>query len=105
MTMDRPVIGHWYKELDTGALFEVVAWDHRTKATEVQYLDGEIAEFDSEAWAALSLADAAAPEDWRGPYELSDEDGMDPDLPYHPPESGSPLNSIEPDTMLGVEDF
>ena len=81
MAMERPLIGRWYKELETGALFEVVAWDHRAQTAEVQFLDGEIAEFDRDTWGALALAPAAEPEDWRTPFELSDEDGVDPDLP------------------------
>ena len=28
-----------------------------------------------------------------------------PDLPFHPEDWSSPLNSIEPDAMYGVEDF
>ncbi len=104
MAMERPLIGRWYKELDTGALFEVVAWDDRAQAAEVQFLDGEIAEFDRDTWNALALASAAEPEDWRTPFELSGEDGIDPDLPFHPQDWNNPLNSIEPDTMWGVED-
>mgnify|MGYP006423907729 CR=1 FL=1 len=104
MAMERPLIGRWYKELDTGALFEVVAWDHRAQAAEVQFLDGEIAEFDRDTWNALTLAYAAEPEDWRTPFELSGEDGIDPDLPLHPQDWNNPLNSIEPDTLWGLED-
>lgn len=104
MATEAPQIGRWYKELESGALFEVVAWDHRAKTAEVQYVDGEIAEYDAESWAALALAPAAEPEDWRNPFEMSDEDGIDPDLPFHPQDWNNPLNSIEPETMWGVDD-
>ncbi|MFN2287775.1 MAG: DUF6763 family protein [Chromatocurvus sp.] len=105
MAMQRPLIGRWYRDLETGELFEVVARDDEAETAEVQYLDGEIAEYEAEVWAALALAPAAEPEDWRSAFELSDEDGIDPDLPFHPQDWGNPLNSIEPDTMWGVEDF
>jgi hypothetical protein len=45
-----------------------------------------------------------APEDWRHAYELSMEDGLDPDLPYHPGNGDSPLDSIEPDIINGLDD-
>jgi hypothetical protein len=103
--MERPDIGQWYKDAQTGALFEVVALDEGAGTVELQYLDGEIAEYDLEAWRELFLQPAVEPEDWRSPYELADEDGLDPDLPMHPPDWNNPLNSIEPDTMWGVEEF
>lgn len=105
MAREGPRIGRWYKDEQTGALFEVVAWDDHADTAEVQYLDGEIAEFDLDAWSELALQPAAEPEDWRSAYELCAEDGLDPDLPIHPPDWDNPLNSIEPDTMWGVEDF
>ena len=43
-------------------------------------------------------------EDWRAPFELCDEDLLDPDLPMHPQDWANPVNSIEPDTMYGVEE-
>ena len=104
MTLERPAIGQWYKEVESGALFEVVAHDDGDGTIEVQYLDGEIAEFDTETWGELTLVPAVEPEDWRTPYELSDEDGVDPDLPQHPG-WGNPVNSIEPDALWELEDY
>ena len=51
---------------------------------ETQYLDGEITEYDLDAWRELHLTRAEAPEDWRAGYELNDDDALDPDLPFHP---------------------
>ena len=53
----------------------------------------------------MRLQHAEAPEDWRAAFELDDEDLLDPDLPMQPEDWNSPLNSIEPDAMYGVEDF
>ena len=105
MKMLSPAVGAWYKDLQTNSLFEVVAWDPAAHLIETQYLDGEITEYDLEAWRELTLQKVEAPEDWRTPFELDDEDGLDPDLPFHPEDWNSPLNYIEPDIMYGVEDI
>ena len=105
MKMLSPDVGGWYKDLQSNMLFEVVAWDPSSLPIEAQYLDGEVTEYDLDAWRQLLLQRAEAPEDWRSAYELDDEDGLDPDLPFHPEDWNSPINSIEPDAMYGVEEF
>jgi hypothetical protein len=105
MKMLSPVVGGWYKDLETGTLFEVVAWDTATLTIETQYLDGEVAEYDLDVWRDMPLEAVAAPEDWRNPFELDDEDNLDPDLPFHPEDWNNPLSLIEPETMYGVEDY
>ncbi|MEM6302813.1 MAG: DUF6763 family protein [Pseudomonadota bacterium] len=105
MTEFVPRIGSWYQDLDTRALFEIVAHDREQAAVQVQYLDGEIADFDIEIWAELSLAAAAAPEDWRSAFELDEENELDPDAALHPTQWVSPVFRIEPDTIVGVEDY
>jgi hypothetical protein len=105
MKMLSPVIGGWYKDLQTNAMFEVVDWDPTTLTIETQYLDGEVSEYDLDAWREMLLVRAEAPEDWRTAFELDDEDLLDPDLPFHPEDWNSPVNAIEPDAMYGVEDY
>jgi hypothetical protein len=105
MKMLAPVIGGWYKDLQTGSLFEVVDWDPSSLTIEMQYLDGEVAEYDLDAWREMRLQHAEAPEDWRAAFELDDEDLLDPDMPMHPQDWGNPVNFIEPDTMYGVEEY
>ena len=103
--MLSPTIGAWYKDLQTHALFEVVDWDPGNLTIEVQFLDGEVAEYDLDAWREMVLQAIEAPEDWRNAFELDDADMLDPDLPMHPEDWGNPVNSIEPSAMYGVEDF
>jgi hypothetical protein len=103
MSVITPKIDHWYQDSRSGALFEIVAWDSDEGTVQVQYLDGEIADFDLDSWSELALRPAAAPEDWRSAFEV-DESG-DPDAAWHPPGWGSPLASVEPDTMYGVEEI
>ena len=100
-----PVVGRWYKDLQSHALFEVVDWDPTNLTIETQYLDGEVSEYDLDAWRQMALQKAEPPEDWRTPFELSDDDNLDPDLPFHPEDWNSPVNSIEPNFMLGVEEY
>lgn len=99
-----PTIGNWYKDLQTNQLFEVIDWDPSTRLIELQYLDGELTEYDLDGWEELRLLEVEAPEDWRTPYELDADDRLDPDLPAHPEDWNNPLSAIEPDTILGIED-
>ncbi len=105
MKMLSPEIGGWYKDLQTNALFEVVNWDPSTLTIETQYLDGEVSEYDLDAWRELRLNNAAAPEDWRTPFELDHEDALDPDAPIHPEQWENPVSIMEPEYMRGVEDY
>jgi hypothetical protein len=97
-------IGIWYKDLQSATQFEVVAVDDAAQTIEVQLLDGEICEYDFDSWSDMALRSIDAPEDWRHVYELSMEDGLDPDLPFHPEGSDNPLDSIEPDIINGLDD-
>ncbi|MFT4822637.1 MAG: hypothetical protein ACJAUG_002292 [Halioglobus sp.] len=104
MKMLNPEVGGWYQDIQTSALFEIVAWDPSAHTIETQYLDGEVSEYDLDAWREMRLVKAEAPEDWRTPFELDDGDGLDPDLPFHPEDWNNPINSIEPEFMQGVDD-
>ena len=44
----------------------------------------------------MRLQKVEAPEDWRTPFELDDDDMLDPDLPYHPEDWNNPISMIEP---------
>ncbi len=99
-----PTIGTWYKDLQTGTLFEVVARDSATQTIETQYIDGEVAEYDTDIWRQMILTPVAEPEDWRNPFELDQEVFSDPDLPFHPEDCSGPLNQLEPEYMRGVEE-
>jgi hypothetical protein len=103
MSRFLPKIGQWYQDRDSGLLFEIVAIDPDESTIQLQYLDGEIADCDLDAWGELALARAAAPEDWRTAFEI-DED-IDPEGALHPMQWANPLLAIEPETVLGVEDY
>jgi hypothetical protein len=97
-------IGSWYKDLQTGVKFEVVAVDEAAETIEVQMLDGEICEYDADTWSEMRLRPTGEPEDWRRAFELSGEDGLDPDRPFHPESWDSPLDHIESDIVNGLDE-
>jgi hypothetical protein len=100
-----PEIDQWYQDSRNGALFEIVAIDTDEGTVEVQYLDGEIAEFDLDSWGELVLLKAAAPEDWSSSYEVDRDLVADPDATFRPTVWGNPLSRVEPEATLGIEDF
>lgn len=50
----NPEIGSWYRDIEN-SLFEVVALDDSEDAIEVQYADGDVAEYDRESWDLLCV--------------------------------------------------
>jgi hypothetical protein len=77
MATPQPGIGDWYR-LDSGSLFEVVAYDADDGTIEIQYFDGTVEEMDVEDWEAQwedgALESAEAPEDWSGSVDVDAED-------------------------------
>ncbi len=69
-----PIVGNWYRNLETQTNFEIVALDEQTQSIEIQYFEGEVEELDTDDWYGLVLESIAAPEDWSGAY-----DDMEPD--------------------------
>lgn len=57
-----PAIGAWYQELATGRAFEIIAVDEKNGLIEVQYEDGDIADFDKDSWGHLDQVKVAAPD-------------------------------------------
>jgi len=104
MTFKTPEVGSWYKEIQQGAMFEVVAVDEVSQTIETQLIDGAVAEYDFENWKELLLEEIEEPEDWRNAYELSKEDYLDPDATIYPEDWNGPLSMIETDIVNGVLD-
>lgn len=100
-----PTVGSWYKDLQQGFVFEVVAVDEAAQTVETQHSDGEISEFDLDSWRELILDAIDEPEDWRSPFELGDDDSYDPESAFHQENWSGPLNEIEPDFIAGLDDY
>lgn len=104
MNTTTPQVGSWYKELQQGAIFEVVAVDELEQTIETQMIDGALAEYDFDNWNELLVEEIEEPEDWRNGYELSREDYIDSDETIYPEDWNNPLAMIESDTIYGVLD-
>lgn len=76
MTELEPIIGNWYRHLDKGQTFRVVAVDEEHGIVEVQHFDGDIEEIDTDGWAELDLEAASEPEDWTGPVDDVETDDI-----------------------------
>jgi hypothetical protein len=103
MAAKAPIVGEWYSDQDTRQLFEIVAFDDQALTVEVQYVDGEVSEFDLDTWHALNLELAAPPEDWSASYEVSPEDVDFNDLGSE--YLSDPLATLEPESMLGFDEY
>ena len=104
MNLTSPVVGSWYKELQQGAMFEVVAVDESAQTIETQLIDGAVSGYDFESWQQLMIEEVEEPEDWRNAYEMNNEDSIDPDAAIKPDDWDGPLNKIESDIVNGIFD-
>jgi len=105
MSMIIPTIGEWYEDLETGQVFEVVARDQTEGTIEIQYQSGEINEYDMENWLLLPLAPVDPSETWQTPHHLIPDSHQDLDQPIIPENWSGVLSQIEPDQILGLDDF
>lgn len=97
-----PAIGDWFIDRSQQQLFEVVAIDEHSGTIEVQYVDGEVDEFDTESWRLLSVESAAPPEDWSAAYEM---DSADLDDGFLATTVYDPLNMLEAEVFEGIDEF
>ncbi|MFT6578382.1 MAG: hypothetical protein ACJAU3_001709 [Zhongshania sp.] len=103
MAAIRPQVGYWYKDIESGQQFEVVAVDDDSDSVEAQLIDGELCQYDMDSWNQLNLDIIEEPEDWRNAFELSDDDYRFLDDTMVP-ESWNPLSEIESDIVNGITD-
>ena len=75
-TITDPVIDQWYKDIENKLLFKVVAIEESDDTIEVQYYDGDIAEYDNESWYSSSFIIIEAPEDWSAPFDDIESDDL-----------------------------
>ena len=79
----EPKLDQWYLREDTGEKFLVTDYDEDSGTVEIQTADGDLDEFDQEAWQTLPLSLAEAPHDWTAPIDtlgLDDREGMETEL-------------------------
>jgi hypothetical protein len=71
-----PIIGNWYRHLDKGQMFRVIAVDESDATIELQHFDGDIEEASLVAWHEMDLEVSEAPEDWTGPMDDIEQDDL-----------------------------
>ncbi len=104
MAKKIPKLNYWYQDVEDDALFEVVAIDEQEGFIEVQYMNGEIGEFDFDIWQDMIVISAQPPEDWRAPFEIADGFESRGGSLFSMSNWDDPLAHIDPDTQLGVEE-
>ncbi|MGE0080774.1 MAG: DUF6763 family protein [Thiohalomonadaceae bacterium] len=72
-----PVVGNWYRHLDKGYRFEVVAVDEDEGTVEIQHFDGDIEALDIDTWYEMDIEPTEPPEDWSGPVDDFEEEDLD----------------------------
>ena len=75
-TVADPIIGSWYKDLENNLKFKVVAIDEKDDTIDVQYINGDIGEYDSESWFSSTFDYIEAPEDWSTGYDEIETDDL-----------------------------
>lgn len=72
-----PIEGHWYKHLDKGQKFTVVAVYPDDELVEIQHFDGDIEELTLDDWYGMEIEAVEEPEDWTGPIDDVETDDLD----------------------------
>ena len=97
-----PLLENWYQEVETGRSFRVVAVDEENDAIDVQYLDGDIGEFDFPSWIDSAIVPIEPPEDWSAPFDDMEAD----DLGYTDPDRHAPNDGdLTLDDVLDDENY
>lgn len=72
----EPIVNQWYRHLDKGYQFQVVAVDEEERTVEIQHFDGDLEELDFDAWAEMELELIEPPEDWTGGMDDIETDDL-----------------------------
>lgn len=98
--MTSPGVGEWFLDLDSEEEFQIVDVED-DGSVEVQYLNGELAEFSAEEWRDHELSKIEPPEDWEPSLEpLQEGDaGYDPES-YEKAPRAQPLPGFEEEDVL-----
>jgi len=73
-TIADPIVGNWYKDLENNLQFTVVNIDD--DAIDVQYLNGDIGEYDHDSWYNSTFDRIEDPEDWSAPFDDLEPDDL-----------------------------
>lgn len=96
-TITDPVIERWYKDVENNLIFKVVAINESDDSIGVQYVNGDIGEYEKESWYNSTFDYIEAPEDWSAPYGQMDYDDLgysDMDIHSNPDQEDMDLADI-----------
>ena len=105
MASQHPAVGNWYTDEVDHQLFEVVAIDEVTATIDIQYSDGDLAEFDFDIWSQLEVSLTQQPKDACGPYQLPQDGQWGADASWAAANKDNPIENIEPNTFSGTEEL
>jgi hypothetical protein len=71
-----PILGCWYRHLDKGQEFCVVAVDDDSNSVEIQTFDGDLEELDLQDWRQMDLETIEEPENWSGALDIAEIDDL-----------------------------
>ena len=71
-----PVLGNWYRHLDKGHEFQVVAYDETDGVVEIQHFDGDVEALDVDDWQEMALEYIEPPEEWSGTVDDFESDDI-----------------------------
>jgi hypothetical protein len=71
-----PIVDTWYKHLDKGEKFQVVAVDNNDYMVEIQYFDGDVEEIELDDWYSMDIEQIESPEDISGALDVSEMDDL-----------------------------
>jgi hypothetical protein len=75
-TVADPIVGSWYKDLENNLTFKIVNIEDSDDSIEVQYVNGDIGEYDHESWYNSTFDYIEAPEDWTAPFDDLESDDL-----------------------------
>jgi len=93
----NPVVGHWYRSVEKGQTFTVIGVDEEEGIIEIQHVNGEIEEIDTNVWSEMELELVDEPDEWRGALNNVDDD----DLEYEDDDEDDDWNESEDDEDRG----
>lgn len=96
-TITDPKIGSWYKDVENNLTFKVVALEEKEETIEVQYINGDIGEYDIDSWYNSTFDYIEAPEDWSAPFdgiETEDLGYSDPDIHAKPEDEDMNISDL-----------
>ncbi len=68
-TVVDPIVGNWYKDVENKLTFKIIDIEENADSIEVQYLDGDIGEYDYDSWYNSTFDTIEEPEDWTAPFD------------------------------------